>query len=59
MTLGDALVLRNNSALKPDLEPLVDNKKEAVRLRAAAACLRFEAIRPGAAKAAVKNQAVN
>lgn len=50
-----ALALRNNPALKPDLAPLIDDKKEAVRLRAAAACLRLEAIRPAAAKAAVKN----
>ena len=50
-----ALALRNNPALKADLSPLVDDKKEAVRLRAAAACLRLEAIRPVAAKAAVKN----
>jgi len=50
-----ALALRNNPALKPDLVPLIDDKKEAVRLRAAAACLRLEAIRPAAAKPAVKN----
>ena len=50
-----ALALRNNPALKPDLAPLVDDKKEAVRLRAAAACLRLEAISPVAAKPAVKN----
>jgi HEAT repeat protein len=50
-----ALALRNNPALKPDLAQLVDDKKEAVRLRAAAACVRLEAIRPVAAKAAIKN----
>jgi HEAT repeat protein len=50
-----ALALRNNPALKPDLVPLVDDKKEAVRLRAAAACLRLEAIRPVAAKPPLKN----
>jgi HEAT repeat protein len=49
-----SLALRNNSALKPDLAPLLDDKKEAVRLRAAAACLRLEAITPVAAKPAAK-----
>jgi HEAT repeat protein len=50
-----SLALRNNPALKADLAPLIDDKKEAVRLRAAAACLRLEAIRPVAAKPTAKN----
>src|ERR1700722_17853276 len=39
-----ALALRNDPAIKPDLEPLLFDAKEAVRLRAAAAFLRLSAI---------------
>lgn len=39
-----SLALQNNPALKPDLEPLVQDEKEDVRLRAAAAWLRLTAI---------------
>ena len=39
-----ALALRNDPAIKPDLEPLLFDAKEAVRLRAAAAYLRLSAI---------------
>jgi HEAT repeat protein len=39
-----ALALRNDPAVKPDLEALLYDAKEAVRLRAAAACLRLSAI---------------
>jgi HEAT repeat protein len=45
-----ALALRNDPALRRDLIPLMDDKKEAVRLRAAAGCLRLESLRPIAAK---------
>jgi HEAT repeat protein len=40
-----AIALRNDSALKADLIPLLDDKKEAVRDRAAAGYLRLDAIR--------------
>lgn len=50
-----ALALRNSPSLKNDLAPLMDDKKEAVRLRAAAACLRLEAIGPRAARPAVRH----
>ena len=40
-----SLALRNNPALQPDLEPLLDDKKEAVRLRAAAGYMRLETIK--------------
>jgi HEAT repeat protein len=39
-----ALALRNDPAIKPNLEALLYDAKEAVRLRAAAACLRLSAI---------------
>jgi len=39
-----ALALRNDPALRADLEPLIDDAKEEVRLRAAAAILRLAAI---------------
>ncbi len=37
-----SLALQNNPAFRPELEELLDDKKEAVRLRAAAACVRLE-----------------
>jgi HEAT repeat protein len=40
-----SLALRNDVALEPDLVPLLEDKKESVRLRAAAGCLRLELIR--------------
>jgi len=40
-----ALALRNDPALKMDLEPLMGDKKEAVRLRAAAGWLRLDGIK--------------
>ena len=43
-----AIALRNNSALVGDLIPLLDDKKEAVRDRAAAGYLRLEEIRTAA-----------
>jgi hypothetical protein len=49
-----ALALRNDPALKGDLAPLMDDKKEAVRLRAAAGWLRLDGIRVAAAKAGTK-----
>jgi HEAT repeat protein len=42
-----ALSLRNNPALKKDLEPLLQDDKEAVRMRAAAGYLRLLAIQAG------------
>ncbi|HVN03374.1 MAG TPA: HEAT repeat domain-containing protein [Bryobacteraceae bacterium] len=39
-----SLALRNDPKLKPDLEPMLNDEKEAVRLRAAAAVLRLTAI---------------
>jgi HEAT repeat protein len=47
------LALRNDPALRADLEPLINDDKEEVRLRAAAALLRLSAIpmlKKGAAK---------
>lgn len=40
-----AIAVRNDPALESDLVPLLDDKKEAVRVRAAAGYLRLEAIR--------------
>jgi HEAT repeat protein len=40
-----AIALRNNPALEKDLLPLFDDKKEAVRVRAAAGYLRLESIK--------------
>jgi HEAT repeat protein len=40
-----AVALRNDPALKSDLVPLLEDKKEAVRVRAAAGFLRLESIR--------------
>jgi HEAT repeat protein len=51
-----ALALRNNPAFAADLTPLFDDKKEAVRLRAAAGWLRLESIKPAAAKPPAKKQ---
>jgi HEAT repeat protein len=45
-----AIALRNDPALIGDLIPLLDDKKEAVRDRAAAAYLRLETIRTGRVK---------
>jgi HEAT repeat protein len=39
-----ALALRDNQAFRKDFEPLLDDKKEAVRLRAAAGILRLQTI---------------
>jgi HEAT repeat protein len=50
-----ALALRNDPALRADLEPLIDDAKEEVRLRAAAAILRLSAIpAPAPKKSAAK-----
>jgi HEAT repeat protein len=40
-----AISLRNDPALEPDLIPLLDDRKEAVRVRAAAGYLRLEGIK--------------
>src|ERR1051326_5217197 len=39
-----SLSIQNNPALKKDLDPLLEDDKEEVRLRAAAGCLRLSAI---------------
>ena len=44
-----SLSLRNDPALKKDLEPLLEDDKEAVRMRAAAGYLRLSAIQAGLA----------
>ncbi|MGA3241580.1 MAG: HEAT repeat domain-containing protein [Bryobacteraceae bacterium] len=50
-----SLALRNDPALREDLEPLIQDQKEEVRLRAAAALLRLSAIpKPKPGKPAVK-----
>ena len=48
-----ALSLRNDPALKKDLEPLLQDDKAAVRMRAAAGYLRLSAIQAGPAKRTV------
>jgi HEAT repeat protein len=48
-----AIALRNDSALETDLVPLLEDKKEAVRVRAAAGYLRLEAIKPTRKQATV------
>jgi len=40
-----AIAVQNNTSLQPDLIPLLDDKKEAVRVRASAAYLRLELIK--------------
>jgi HEAT repeat protein len=40
-----AIALRNDPALESDIAALLEDKKEAVRVRAAAGCLRLESIR--------------
>jgi HEAT repeat protein len=40
-----ALVLRDNPAFETDIVPLLDDKTEGVRLRAAAGYLRLETVR--------------
>jgi hypothetical protein len=40
-----AIALRNDPALKLDLAPLLEDEKEAVRVRAAAGYLRLDSIR--------------
>jgi HEAT repeat protein len=47
-----SIALRNDSALMADLVPLLDDKKEAVRVRAAAGCLRLGAIKSTPPKSA-------
>jgi HEAT repeat protein len=47
-----SIALRNDSALMADLVPLLDDKKEAVRVRAAAGCLRLDAIKSRRPKSA-------
>jgi HEAT repeat protein len=51
-----AIAVRNDPALKADLVPLLDDKKEAVRVRAAAGYLRLEAVKPASAKSAGKRE---
>ena len=43
-----SMSLRNDPALKKELEPLLQDDNEAVRLRAAAGCLRLSAIEASA-----------
>ena len=45
-----AIAVRSDPSLKKELIPLMDDKKEAVRLRAAAGYLRLDAIRAAPAK---------
>lgn len=51
-----AIAVRNDPALEADLVPLLDDKKEAVRVRAAAGYLRLEAIKSMPAHAVAKQQ---
>jgi HEAT repeat protein len=52
-----AIALRNDPALEGNLIPLIDDKKEAVRVRAAAGYLRLEGIKAAAVKPAKKQTA--
>jgi HEAT repeat protein len=49
-----AIAVRNDPALEMNLIPLLEDKKEAVRVRAAAGYLRLEAIRSSPIKSALK-----
>jgi HEAT repeat protein len=49
-----SLALRDDPSLRPDLDPLIADPNEAVRLRAAAALLRLSAIPPAKTKTAAK-----
>lgn len=49
-----AIALRDNPALAKDLVPLLDDKKDAVRVRAAAGYLRLESIQPARPKKPVR-----
>ncbi len=51
-----AIALRNNPALEKDLLPLFEDKKEAVRVRAAAGYLRLESIESMRPKLALRHQ---
>ena len=51
-----AIALRNDPALESDLIPLFDDKKEAVRVRAAAGYLRLEAIKSATLKSTRKQE---
>jgi HEAT repeat protein len=51
-----AIAVRNDPALRADLVPLLDDKKEAVRLRAAAGYLRLESIQPPRPKSPIKTR---
>jgi HEAT repeat protein len=54
-----AIALRNDRKLEPHLIPLLDDKKPAVRLRAAAGCLRLESLPVPVKRAAPKTAAKN
>ncbi len=49
-----SIAVRNDPALEGALIPMLDDKKEAVRVRAAAGYLRLEAIKSTAGKSAPK-----
>ncbi len=51
-----AIALRNNPVLEADLAPLFEDKKEAVRVRAAAGYLRLESIQSARPKRAVNSR---
>jgi HEAT repeat protein len=51
-----AIALRNNPALEKDLLPLFEDKKEAVRLRAAAGYLRLESVKSMRPELALRHQ---
>jgi len=54
-----AIALRNNPALEKDLLPLFEDKKEAVRVRAAAGYLRLESIKSRRPELALRHQPKN
>jgi HEAT repeat protein len=51
-----SIALRNDPALAQDLVPLLDDRKEAVRVRAAAGYLRLDQIRASRARASRRRQ---
>jgi HEAT repeat protein len=51
-----AIALRNNPALEKDLLPLFEDKKEAVRVRAAAGYLRLESVKSMRSELALRHQ---
>lgn len=54
-----SIAVRNDPALQLDLVPLLDDKKEAVHVRAAGGYLRLEAIKSASALSELERQPKN